>query len=82
MGHLAWAAVIKEENYQAILSESAGSFDLAFLEAWIVENGEGYFIRDPSSPLDCCLFPESDFVKLYLFQGGDVDALFRPIIKI
>lgn len=79
MANLAWAAEVKEENFQAILSEAANSFDLDFLKAWSESNGEGYFIRDKSSPLDCLLFPKNEFHLLYCFHYKDDGNLFRLV---
>jgi hypothetical protein len=81
MADLAWATPVVEKNYQAILSEAGASFDRGFLEAWVAENGEGYFIRDASSPLDCCLFNLEDFSKLYVFERGDAESMFRRVHK-
>lgn len=83
MADLAWATSVVDVNYQAIISEAAGSFDRAFLESWVSENGEGYFIRDTSSPLDCCLFAAREFSQLYNFRyPNDTAALFREVEKI
>ena len=76
---IACAAEIIEVNYDAILSEAAGSFDRAFLLAWVVENKEGFFLRDETSPLDCLLIPFDQFFTLYHFERGDVGAMFRRV---
>lgn len=81
MADLAWGTLIEEANYQAILSESAGSFDLEFLIAWVEKNGDGYFIRDKTSPLDCLLLTMEDFHQLYMFNHGDEGSLFRSLTK-
>lgn len=82
MADLAWATAVVNENYQAILSEAGISIDRAFIENWVAENGEGYFIRDTSSPLDCCLCTIDSFNKLYVFEKGDEAAMFRRISKV
>lgn len=83
MADLAWATPIVDDNYQAILSEAGGVFDRQFLEAWVSKNGTGYFLRDASSPLDCCLVSVESFVKLYDFRyPNDKAALFREVVKL
>lgn len=73
------ATEISEENYCAILSEAGGSFDRAFLLRWVAENKEGYFVRDPESPMDCILFTPENFFTLYHFQRGDIGVMFRAV---
>lgn len=77
----ACAVVVKPEHFQAILSENANNFDLAFMKAWVAENEAGYFLRDEASPLDCLLIEESKFLQLYMFERGDQDAMFRAVTK-
>lgn len=81
MAELAWAVEIAKENYQAILSEAGSSFDRDFLESWVAENGEGFFLRDSTSPLDCYLFDRQKFLQLYSFERGDAGAMFRQVSK-
>ncbi len=78
---LAWATPIVEENYQAILSEAGGLFDRDFIERWVAENGEGFFLRDKSSSLDCNLFTKENFNQLYLFKDHSEVAVFRLVEK-
>lgn len=81
MADQAWAVLVTEENFQAILSESGRQFDRKFLEIWFEEEGGGYFIRDKTSKLDCHLFPEKAFFKLYSFVNQNDASLFREIVK-
>lgn len=78
----ACAVIVKPEYFQAILSENANNFDLAFIKAWIKENEAGYFLRDEASPLDCFLIEESKFLQMYNFERGDADAMFRNVAKL
>lgn len=78
----AWAVLIAEVNFPAILSEAGKKFDREFLERWFAQEGEGYFVRDKSSALDCSLFNDLEFFRHYQFANKDVDALFREIEKL
>lgn len=81
MTHLAWAAEVIEENYNAILSECAGAFDRELLLEWVDKHGFGYFLRDHDSPLDCMLFEDVNFRILYHFERGDEGAMFRLVVQ-
>lgn len=79
-GAIAYACLISEENMCAIRSENP-KFDLEHTRAWLVEHGSGYFLRDPTSSLDCHYFETTVFAELYQFERGDVTELFRPVHK-
>lgn len=83
MSDRAYAIVITENNFSAILSEAGRKFDREFLEMWFAHEGEGYFVRDKTSAsLDCCLFPLVEFHRLYMFSRGDESVLFREITRL
>jgi len=83
MADQAWAVYVTKDNYPAILSEAGRKFDRDFLERWVAQEGEGWFVRDKLSPkLDCCLFSDLEFFQLYMFSNGDADALFRQVTKL
>lgn len=77
----AWAIEIVEDNYCAILSEAGRSFDRDFLLKWVDEYKEGFFLMDSSSPLDCTLLDPEKFLRLYQFERGDVDTMFRLVTQ-
>ena len=75
MREQAWALEVKPDNFNAIMSEVAKSFDQPFLERWLEESGEGYFIRDNRMPaLDCTLATSESFSALYKFASPPVCA--------
>lgn len=79
---MAWAILLSDENINAILSE-AGTFpDRKFIEDWRAKHGEGYFLRDESSVLDCSLFTTTVFLYLYEFDHADESAMFRQVTAI
>ena len=82
MSDRAWAVVVTKKNFPAILSEAGQTFDRHFLERWFAAEGDGFFVRDNGAPLDCCLFPELEFYRLYMFANGDVKALFREVHRL
>lgn len=77
----AYAIFICDENEQAILSEAGTSFDKGLLSAWRRHIEGGYFVRDPDSPLDCCLFEDKEFQQLYFFTTPLDGPLFREITR-
>lgn len=68
------------ENLGAIASEKP-DFNREEALQWIADNGEGYFIRDESSHLDCKYVDDQTFREMYMFADGDVHSLFRRILK-
>lgn len=78
---VAYAVVMSEENMLVIASEHP-KFDKAEFRKWLADHGEGYFLRDESSPLDCQYFEPTVFAQMYLFESGDESALFRRVVKI
>lgn len=78
---VAVACRISEENFGAIASEKP-DFDLEKTKEWLEQNGQGYFLRDPESPLDCGYFVDEVFFQLYIFESGDQSALFRHVLRL
>lgn len=80
----AYAVAITEENLRGVIRSEAGSnFDLEFALAWLEEHGEGWFLRDEESALDCQFFMPMVFVEMYQFVSSlDHTSLFRQVIKI
>ncbi len=83
MGSPACAIRIKEENFNAILSEAGRKFNREFLENWHYEHGEGFFLREANSALDCSLFTPLAFEEMYeLKQPDDHVSLLLDINKL
>jgi hypothetical protein len=76
----AYACRISEENLPAIRSEHP-RFSLEEIRAWMAQHGNGYFLRDQDSSLDCHYFEDTVFAEMYIFEGGDLDQLFRKVQK-
>jgi hypothetical protein len=78
---LAWACKVTKNNLAVIASESGPKFDRQFAENWLAEHGEGFFLRDEASPLDCHFFVPEVFQDFYVFAHDDDSSLFRKVIK-
>jgi hypothetical protein len=78
---VAYACRITKENFGAIASEKP-DFDEEYTLRWLDDHGTGYFLRDPSSALDCQYFDDDVFFEIYIFQSKDEGELFRRCIKI
>lgn len=80
----AYAVAITEDNIRGVICSEAGpGFDLDFALAWLEEHGEGWFLRDEESPLDCQFFMPLVFVEMYMFTSSlDSNSLFRQVIKL
>lgn len=77
----AYACRISEENFKAIASEKP-DFDRDQTLEWLEHNGQGYFLRDPSTNLDCGYFVDEVFFQMYMFNEADPETLFRRVLKI
>lgn len=82
MANLAWAVSLTEENLSAVLSEAGQKLDRELIEKWLAAHGEGYFLRDESSALDCELFTPLVLSLMYDFRYPDNGTLFREVVKI
>lgn len=80
----AYAVAVTEENIRGVIRSEAGpNFDLEFALAWLEEHGEGWFLRDEESPLDCQFFMPLVFVEMYQFASSlDQASLFRQVFKV
>jgi hypothetical protein len=77
----AYAVRISMENLQAIASEHP-RFNREELKKWMALHGEGYFVRDDVyKSFDCQYLRPEVFHKIYAFENGDTEALFRKISK-
>lgn len=81
MADMAWACLTTRANKHAIASECP-KFDEVEYERWLADHELGYFIRDEGSAWDCRFMSDVVFFQIYRFEHGDVDALFRRVIKI
>lgn len=77
----AYAVVMSTENMSAIASEHP-KFDKAAFLKWLEDHGEGYFLRDETTSLDCQYFEPTVFAQMYLFEGGDEATLFRRVVRV
>lgn len=64
----AWAIAVCEANFSLLISEAGRSHTKAQIQAKIPVYEGGFFLRDPSSKLDCCFFLPEAFAKLYKFR--------------
>lgn len=78
----AYAVAITEDNIYGIIRSEAGSdFNLAVALDWLTEHGEGWFLRDPSTVLDCSFFATEIFLEMYKFTSNDQQSLLRAVIQ-
>lgn len=80
MAELAWACHITRANQGAIASENP-HFDKDEFDKWVSDHELAYFVRDPGYAFDCKYMSAEVFFQIYRFESGDVDALFRRIVK-
>lgn len=64
----AYAIEVCEANFNLLISESGRSHTKEQIQAKIPVYEGGFFLRDPSSKLDCQFFLAEAFVKLYKFR--------------
>lgn len=79
MPQQAYACRITPDNFGVISSENP-KFNLDEIKKFLEDQGDGYFIRDETSPWDCKYMPMLVFQQIYLFQRYDADELFHPIV--
>jgi len=78
----AYVVAITEENIKGVIRSEAGlDFDLDYALDWLEEHGEGWFLRDEESPLDCQFFEPEVFKEFYIFSSMNDNSLFRQVIK-
>lgn len=79
----AYAVAITEDNVRGVIHSEAGlNFNLEYALNWLKAHGEGWFLRDEESPLDCQFFMPLVFEELYMFTSNDEHSLFRHVIKL
>lgn len=83
----AYACEVTVTNINAILSELGRKADRdeaqTLITDWLEEHGEGWFLRDESSVLDCNFFVPSVFFEMYAFDRSDPgEGLFRRVVKL
>lgn len=80
---VAHAIAITEENVRGVIQSEAGSYyNLETALKWLEEHEEGWFLRDPSSPLDCEFFMPEVFNEMYMFLSKDQSSLIRRVEQI
>lgn len=83
MARRAYAVKITEENLRGvILSEAGLNYNLEYALEWLEEHGDGWFLRDPESVLDCQFIVDTVFETLYQFTSVDDHSLFRHVIPL
>ena len=78
----AYVCRVTEENMPAIASEFGKGWDRDKVVRWLEVHEEGYFLRDPSSVLDCNFFVPAVFYRMYMFENDDTHALFRRVLRL
>lgn len=80
----AYAVAITEDNLHGVIRSEAGpDFNLEFALNWLMDHGEGWFLRDEESTFDCQFFEPEIFEEMYRFVSPlDETSLFRQVIKI
>lgn len=79
----AYAVEITKENIQGVIRSEAGKeFDLITALQWLDEHGEGWFLRDEESVLDCQFFMPEVFAEMYAFAANDRSSLLRHVVKL
>ena len=79
----AYAIAITEENIRGIiLSEAGTKYDLDVALRWLEESEVGWFVRDPSTVLDCSFYTPEIFETMYAFTDYDQHSLMRKVTQI
>jgi len=79
----AYAMAITEENIRGIiLSEAGPKYDLDVALAWLAEYEVGWFVRDPSTVLDCSFYTPEIFAEMYVFLFDDQTSIIRHIAQV
>lgn len=79
----AYAIALTENNIRGvIISEAGPGFNVDLALQWFKDHEEGWFIRDPESPLDCAFIMPEVFGEIYMFVSDDQSSLIRRIVKI
>lgn len=78
-----YAIAITKDNIRGVIQSEAGlKFNLETALCWLEDHEEGWFVRDPESPLDCEFFMPEVFEEMYMFIANDYDSLIRRIVKV
>jgi hypothetical protein len=79
----AYVVAITEDNiYGVIRSEAGPNYDLDAALDWLAEYGEGWFLRDEETVLDCQFFAPDVLKKFYYFANIDDHSLFRRVMPV
>lgn len=79
----AYAIAITEENVRGIILSEAGSkYDVDGALHWLATYGEGWFVRDPSTVLDCSFYTPEIFEQMYTFISADEHSIMRHIEQV
>lgn len=77
---LAYAIRVTEANIKSIiLSEAGESYNVIDALKWLQEHGEGWFLRDEDSVLDCKFFRPEIFTVMYKFVDYDDGRLIHQV---
>ena len=78
-----YAIAITEDNIKGvILSEAGLNYNVNTALRWLKDYGDGWFVRDPSSPFDCLFLTDEVFHQIYLFTNNDQHCVMRHIDEI
>lgn len=79
----AYAIAMTEENIYGIIRSEAGlGYDPENAMKWLKEFGQGWFLRDETTPLDCRFFVPETFDAMYKFVSNDQNQLMRQVEEI
>jgi hypothetical protein len=79
----AWAIEVCEANFSLLISEAGRNHTKEQIRAKIPAYEGGFFLRDPSSKLDCQFFTPEAFTKLYRFRlVHDGKSPLQEVIRI
>jgi hypothetical protein len=79
----AYVVKITEDNLRGVIRSEAGpNYDLDAALDWFNEHGEGWFLRDEETVLDCQFFVPDILTKFYKFTNVDDHSLFRRVIPV
>lgn len=79
----AWAIEVCQLNFSLLISEAGLNHTKEQIQAKIPVYEGGFFLRDPSSKLDCQFFLPEAFAKLYKFRfAHDGKAPLQEVIRL
>lgn len=79
----AYVVEVTEDNLRTvILSEAGPNFTLTEGLKWLEDHGEGWFLRDEGTVLDCQFFVTNVLKQFYYFANPNDQSLFRRVLPV